>query len=65
MDAFKRVYSNTNDESTVLSYFWDNFDENNYSIWYCEYLYPEELALIFMTANLIGGFFQRIEKYVY
>ena len=27
-----------------------------------DYLYPEELTKIFMTCNLVGGFFQRIEK---
>lgn len=27
-----------------------------------DYLYPEELTKIFMTLNLVGGFFVRIEK---
>ncbi|RNA26599.1 elongation factor 1-gamma [Brachionus plicatilis] len=31
-------------------------------MWFCEYKYPEELALTFMSSNLVGGMFQRIEK---
>jgi elongation factor 1-gamma len=64
MDEFKRIYSNEDTDKTALPYFWKNFEENKefYSIWYCEYKYPEDLSKVFMTSNLIGGFFQRIEK---
>jgi len=64
MDEFKRVYSNEDTEKVALPYFWKNFEENTefYSIWYCEYNYPEDLSKVFMTSNLIGGMFQRIEK---
>nr|AAW27890.1 SJCHGC09416 protein [Schistosoma japonicum] len=62
MDAFKRVYSNMDIEKEAIPYFWSNFDPEAYSIWFCEYLYPEELSLVFMTCNLINGFFQRAEK---
>ena len=61
MDTFKKVYSNE-DESVSIKYFWDNFDPENYSIWYCEYLFPKELTLTFMSCNLIGGMFQRLDK---
>ncbi|XP_054716075.1 elongation factor 1-gamma-like [Uloborus diversus] len=61
MDEFKRVYSNE-DESVSIKYFWEKFDAENYSIWYCEYLYPQELTLTFMSCNLIGGMFQRLDK---
>ncbi|GBO14428.1 Elongation factor 1-gamma [Araneus ventricosus] len=54
MDEFKRTYSNE-DESVSIKYFWDKFDAENYSIWYCEYLFPQELTLTFMSCNLIGG----------
>lgn len=54
MDEFKRVYSNE-DESVSIKYFWDKFDPEHYSIWYCDYLYPQELTLTFMSCNLIGG----------
>ncbi|XP_076313940.1 elongation factor 1-gamma [Tachypleus tridentatus] len=61
MDSFKRVYSNE-DEQKSIAYFWENFDKENYSIWYSEYKYPEELSLIFMSCNLITGMFQRLDK---
>ncbi|KAK3869106.1 hypothetical protein Pcinc_025563 [Petrolisthes cinctipes] len=61
MDDFKRFYSN-NDENKSVPYFWEKFDADHYSIWYCEYKYAEELSRIFMSCNLIGGMFQRIDK---
>ena len=45
-----------------MPWFWENFDHENYSIWYCEYMYPEELRLTFMSANLVGGMMQRLDK---
>lgn len=62
MDSFKRVYSNEDTLTKALPYFWENFDPENYSIWYAEYKYPEDLAATFMSCNLIGGMFQRLEK---
>ncbi|CAH2041244.1 unnamed protein product, partial [Iphiclides podalirius] len=61
MDDFKRCYSNE-DESKSIPYFWEKFDPENYSIWYAEYKYPEELAKVFMSCNLITGMFQRLDK---
>ncbi|KAK3093934.1 hypothetical protein FSP39_021959 [Pinctada imbricata] len=62
MDEFKREYSNKDTITEALPYFWKNFDKENYSIWYCEYLYNDELAKVFMTCNLVGGMFQRLDK---
>jgi len=61
MDDFKRFYSN-NDEDKSVPYFWEKFDKENYSIWFGEYKYKEDLTKIFMTCNLVGGMFQRLEK---
>jgi len=61
MDDFKRFYSN-NDEDKSIPYFWEKFDKENYSIWRCDYQYCDELTLVFMSCNLIGGMFQRLEK---
>ncbi|XP_066137777.1 elongation factor 1-gamma isoform X2 [Euwallacea fornicatus] len=61
MDEFKRVYSNE-DESKSIPFFWQKFDPENYSIWYGEYKYPEELTKVFMSCNLITGMFQRLDK---
>ena len=60
MDAFKREYSNKSEEESI-KYFWQNLDKDHYSIWYCEYLFPEELSKVFMSCNLISGMFQRLE----
>ncbi|KAG5670451.1 hypothetical protein PVAND_000715 [Polypedilum vanderplanki] len=61
MDDFKRVYSNE-DEAKSIPYFFEKFDPENYSIWYGEYKYPEELTKVFMSCNLITGMFQRLDK---
>lgn len=61
MDAFKREYSNKSEEESI-KYFWEKLDRDNYSIWFCEYLYPEELTKVFMSCNLIGGMMQRLDR---
>lgn len=61
MDDFKRVYSNES-ETVSVPYFFEKFDKDNFSIWYCEYKYPQELTLVFMSCNLISGMFQRLDK---
>lgn len=60
MDAFKREYSNKSEDESI-AWFWQNFDKENYSIWHCEYLFPEELKMVFMSCNLIGGMMQRLD----
>jgi len=62
MDEFKRVYSNEDTAEKAIPYFWKNFDKENLSIWFCEYKFPQDLTQIFMTCNLVSGFFQRLEK---
>ncbi|CAK9293473.1 unnamed protein product [Gordionus sp. m RMFG-2023] len=61
LEEFKRVYSN-NETSVSIPYFWENFDVENYSIWYCEYIYDEELKKDYMSCNLITGMYQRLDK---
>merc|ERR1712168_1077447 len=61
MEDWKRFFSN-NPEEEAIKYFWDNFDTTNYSIWRCDYKYNDELTMVFMSMNLIGGMFQRLEK---
>lgn len=61
MDDFKRFYSNEAEEKSI-PYFWDKFDAENYSIWFGEYKYNEELTKAFMSCNLIGGMYQRLDK---
>jgi len=61
MDEWKRTFSN-NDDEVALKWFWENFDAEHYSIWRGDYKYNDELTLVFMSCNLIGGMFQRLEK---
>jgi len=68
LDEWKRVYSNNETRPTAMNWFWEHFDAEGYSIWRVDYKYNSELAKIFMSANLIGGFFNRLErarKYVF
>lgn len=62
LDEWKRMYSNNDTRSVALPWFFQNYDKNGYSIWKCDYKYNSELSKTFMTSNLIGGFFQRLEK---
>ncbi|CAL8079862.1 unnamed protein product [Calicophoron daubneyi] len=62
MDAFKRIYSNEDIATVAIPHFWEHFEPQFYSIWYCEYKYPEELGMVFMSCNLISGMFQRLER---
>jgi len=62
MDEWKRVYSNQDTRSQALPWFWQNLDKAGYSLFFCDYKYNSELEKVFMTSNLIGGFFQRLEK---
>merc|ERR1711877_77024 len=61
LEEWKRFYSN-NDEPESVAWFWEHFDHENYSIWRGDYKYNDELTMVFMSCNLIGGMFQRLEK---
>lgn len=61
MDAWKRMYSN-NDTDVAMKWFWENFDPQGYSIWKADYKYNDELTQTFMSNNLIGGFYARLER---
>lgn len=55
MDEFKRVYSNEDTLTVAIPYFWDKFDKENYSIWYCEYQEDLSKFITFMSCNLVSG----------
>ena len=61
LEDWKRFYSN-NEEDKSCEYFWSKFDAENYSIWRGDYRYNDELSMVFMSCNLIGGMFQRLDK---
>ncbi|KAJ9096158.1 hypothetical protein QFC20_006491 [Naganishia adeliensis] len=61
MDEWKRKYSNEDTITGALPWFYENFDPEGYSVWRIDYKYNDELTQVFMSANLIGGFFTRLE----
>uniref|UniRef100_A0A7S2Z965 Glutathione transferase n=1 Tax=Rhodosorus marinus TaxID=101924 RepID=A0A7S2Z965_9RHOD len=68
MDEWKRQYSNNDTRPVALPWLWENFDKEGYTFWFCKYKYNDELQKTFMAANLITGWFQRIEhvrKYLF
>ncbi|KAK3796158.1 hypothetical protein RRG08_018157 [Elysia crispata] len=62
LDEFKREYSNKDILKEAIPYFWENLDQEVYSIWICEYTESTKGKQGFMVANLVDGMFQRIEK---
>jgi len=62
MDEWKRTYSNEETRPVALPWLWKNFDKEGYSFWHSEYKYNAELTKTFMTANLVSGFLQRLDK---
>ena len=60
MDEWKRTYSN-NETPDAMKWFWEHADFNGYSLWKVDYKYNDELGMVFMSSNLCGGFFQRLE----
>ncbi|KAI9726428.1 MAG: hypothetical protein M1828_001250 [Chrysothrix sp. TS-e1954] len=67
IDDWKRKYKNEETREVALPWFWENVNFDDYSIWAVDYKYNDELTMTFMTSNLIGGFFARLEasrKYI-
>ncbi|KAJ4782879.1 Elongation factor 1-gamma [Rhynchospora pubera] len=63
LDEWKRLYSNTktNFLEVAIKGFWDMYDPEGYSLWFCEYKYNEENTVSFVTMNKVGGFLQRMD----
>ncbi|KAH8199817.1 hypothetical protein TruAng_006040 [Truncatella angustata] len=68
IDEWKRFYSN-NDEPVAMKYLWEKvIPTGEYTLWSVKYKYNDELTKVFMSSNLIGGFFTRLEgsrKYIF
>ncbi|KAF0391228.1 EF1G-domain-containing protein [Gigaspora margarita] len=62
LEEWKRFYSNNNTRPDAINWFWEHYDPEGYSIWRVDYKYNEELTKVFMSSNLIGGFFNRLER---
>jgi len=62
LEEWKRQYSNEDTRGVAVPWFWNNLDKEGFSIWFCEYKYNSELEKLFMGANLVSGFLQRLDK---
>ncbi|KAG5510578.1 hypothetical protein JKF63_06875 [Porcisia hertigi] len=61
LDAYKREYSNTDTRTVAAPYFFQHYDAEGYTCFWARYKYNEENHKQFMTANLVRGWFQRME----
>ncbi|XP_045817584.1 elongation factor 1-gamma-like isoform X1 [Trifolium pratense] len=63
LDDWKRLYSNTktNFREVAVNGFWDMYDPEGYSLWFCDYKYNDENTVSFVTLNKVGGFLQRMD----
>jgi len=64
MDEWKRMYSNNDTRTVAVPWFHEKYDPQGYSVFWSDYQYNHEIANepIFKINNLVGGFFQRLEK---
>ncbi|KAI8622701.1 hypothetical protein BC830DRAFT_1088435 [Chytriomyces sp. MP71] len=61
LEEWKRFYSNNETRPTACNWFWDKFDAQGFSIYRLDYKYNSELTLTFMSSNLVGGVYHRLE----
>uniref|UniRef100_A0A0A0L2P8 Elongation factor 1-gamma n=1 Tax=Cucumis sativus TaxID=3659 RepID=A0A0A0L2P8_CUCSA len=63
LDEWKCLYSNTksNFREVAIKGFWDMYDPEGYSLWFCDYKYNDENTVSFVTLNKVGGFLQRMD----
>jgi len=63
LDEWKRVYSNQDTKTQAIPWFYANQDPAGYCLFWCNYKYNNELPPeAYKVNNLIGGYFQRLEK---
>lgn len=64
LDDWKRLYSNTKANvfrDVAIKGFWDMFDPEGYTLWFCDYKYNDENMVPFVTMNKVSGFLQRMD----
>lgn len=61
LENVKRFLSN-NKFSDAEEKFWADFDFSVFSVWECDYNYNSDNTIEWMTANLMGGFINRLEE---
>jgi len=61
MDEWKRCYSNEDTKTVAIPWFWEHYDPEGFSLWFCHYKHELEASHVFMVSNLIGGWIQRLD----
>jgi len=61
IDDFKRFYSN-NPIDVSMEYLWKNFDNDGWTLWFAKYKHSADLTKLFMSGNLVGGYYQRLDR---
>nr|BAN38538.1 eukaryotic translation elongation factor 1 gamma, putative [Entamoeba histolytica] len=62
LDSWKRTYSNE-EVSVSIPWFFDNFDAKEYCVYFSKYKFELSQPMQFMVSNLVGGMFQRLERF--
>jgi len=61
---YKTLFVNHPSKKEALQTFWEQFDNEGYSVWRMEYEKAEgEGKVTFLTSNLMNGFLQRLESF--
>jgi elongation factor 1-gamma len=63
--AFKTFFVNHADKrGEGMKFFFENYDKEGYSIYFVHYdKYEGECQVLYQTANMLGGFLQRIDHF--
>jgi len=61
MDEWKRVYSNNDTLTVAAPWLWEHWDPEGYSLWWSRYKYEHEEPQVFMVANGLRGWMQRLD----
>jgi serine/threonine protein kinase len=61
LDVWKREYASKDTRYGSSKWLFENFNKEGYTMWFSKYKYNNELTKVFMTSNLVRGWFQRME----
>jgi len=61
MDEWKRVYSNEDTLTAAIPWFWEHYDTEGFSYWFAKYKYEHNEPQMFMVANSLTGWIQRLD----
>ena len=64
LKLFKSTFIHSNDKVEELESFWEEFDEEGYSLWYMEYEnLPNECKILYKSCNFKNFFIQKLENF--